>query len=381
VGIVVGCVVILGLIVGGLVVVLTGDEASADEVFLEPAGSSTEDPFTDSTTEGDEISIENVATANSGGAIASVGGDEVGLYGGTQDAGTCDRDQLVAFLEENDEKAAAWARVQGIPPSDIADFVADLTPVRLRADTRVTNHGFRDGEANPIQSVLQAGTAVLVDDTGLPRVKCSCGNPLLAPREVSSPSYDGPEWDGFSPDTIQVVVVQQTVDVLVLVDVDTGDRFERPVGTDGDDDVPEGGGEPDPDPDPDPEPEPEPELGEGDVQFTLRWSGEDDLDLHVLDPAGEEIYYAATSSSSGGQLDVDAIPSCGETGGHVENVFWPTGAAPSGEYEAYVTNLGGCSSAPADYTLEVRSQGELVDSQEGTLAAGETSESITLEAS
>ena len=54
--------------------------------------------------------------------------------------------------------------------------------MRLRFDTRVTNHGFNDGEATPFQSLLEAGTAVLVDNTGVPRVKCNCGNPLAEPK-------------------------------------------------------------------------------------------------------------------------------------------------------------------------------------------------------
>ena len=53
--------------------------------------------------------------------------------------------------------------------ADIESYVAGLTAVRLRWDTRVTNHGFSDGEATAFQSLLQAGTAVLVDDTGVPR--------------------------------------------------------------------------------------------------------------------------------------------------------------------------------------------------------------------
>lgn len=57
-----------------------------------------------------------------------------------------------------------------------------------RADTRVTNHGFADGRATEIQSILQAGTAVFVDDTGLPVVKCSCGNPLGRPAALSDPT-------------------------------------------------------------------------------------------------------------------------------------------------------------------------------------------------
>jgi hypothetical protein len=40
--------------------------------------------------------------------------------------------------------------------------------VILQRDTRVTNHGFRNGRATPTQSILQAGTAVLVDEYGVP---------------------------------------------------------------------------------------------------------------------------------------------------------------------------------------------------------------------
>ena len=50
-----------------------------------------------------------------------------------------------------------------MPPtaSEIPAFVDDLTPVLLRADTRVTNHGFVDGTANQIPAVLQAGLEAL----------------------------------------------------------------------------------------------------------------------------------------------------------------------------------------------------------------------------
>jgi hypothetical protein len=45
----------------------------------------------------------------------------------------------------------------------------------------VTNHSFVDGRAVAFQSILQAGTAVLVDQDGVPVARCRCGNPLLKP--------------------------------------------------------------------------------------------------------------------------------------------------------------------------------------------------------
>lgn len=75
----------------------------------------------------------------------------------------------------------------------------------------------------------------------------------------------------------------------------------------------------------------DPNPGSGDVQATLSWTSGDDLDLHVIDPSGEEVYYSNPTSASGGQLEVDRIPGCSSDGSqHVENIFWPTGESPPG---------------------------------------------------
>ncbi len=73
---------------------------------------------------------------------------------------------------------------------------------------------------------------VLVDEFGVPRAKCSCGNPLLPPQPLSSkPTYVGPVWPGFSTTTIVVVIVTVAVpDGFVIVDLSTGAMIVRPVG-------------------------------------------------------------------------------------------------------------------------------------------------------
>lgn len=78
-------------------------------------------------------------------------------------------------------------------------------------------------------------------------------------------------------------------------------------------------------------------LGTGDVQVTLTWQSVNDLDLRVTDPSGEVIYYAHRGAASGGILDVDANPGCNHlTPRPVENIFWPTGLAPAGQYVVQV---------------------------------------------
>lgn len=51
--------------------------------------------------------------------------------------------------------------------------------------------------------MLQAGTAVLVDAEGTPRVRCKCGNPLAPPEPVEgTPKYTGTPWPDFNPQAL-----------------------------------------------------------------------------------------------------------------------------------------------------------------------------------
>ena len=161
-------------------------------------------------------------------------GGTPGLYGGSRINSVCDVAQLVRFLEENADKASAWAGVQGIQPSEIADFIGRLTPVILSNDTRVTNYGFDKGTAPARQVVLQAGSAVLVDAFGVPRARCLCGNPLLPPVPVKkTPKYTGDPWPRFDPRIVVVIVpAPNPLTELTLIDIATGEPFVQPLPTD-----------------------------------------------------------------------------------------------------------------------------------------------------
>lgn len=172
-------------------------------------------------------------------------GDSPGLYGGTRQASTCDQRKLIAFLQANPDKGRAWAEVQGIPVSDIPRYVSRLTPVLLRTDTLVTNHGYRDGRATSAPAVLQAGMGVLVNGYGVPVVKCNCGNPLTRPEQKISTGnaiYTGRSWPGFEKRNVTRIRPRDsrkgTITAFVLVDPEATMGFERPRATGGEQDGP-----------------------------------------------------------------------------------------------------------------------------------------------
>jgi len=111
-------------------------------------------------------------------------------------------------------------------------------------------------------------------------------------------------------------------------------------------------------------------LGTGDVQVTLLWADGNDLDLHVIDPSGAEIYFSNPKSPSGGTLDHDDTAGCASTGTHVENVFWAVGGAPPGRYRVFVENYSSCGN-PSRYTLRATAKGQVAISSSATVGAHE----------
>ena len=137
---------------------------------------------------------------------ASPGPTGTDLYAGSGDNRLCDRRFLIDYLNTHQGEAKAWAEVEHISTDQIPAFVNGLTPKVLSHDVRVTNHGYIDGKAVPRQSVLQAGTVVLVDSKDQPVTRCLCGNPLLPAIEaLGPPDYKGDKWPGFDPGHIIVI--------------------------------------------------------------------------------------------------------------------------------------------------------------------------------
>ncbi|MCD4534048.1 IPT/TIG domain-containing protein [Nocardioides sp. cx-169] len=106
-------------------------------------------------------------------------------------------------------------------------------------------------------------------------------------------------------------------------------------------------------------------LGGGDIQATLTWSHAADMDLHALEPDGNEIYYSNPTSSTGGELDHDSNVGCGDSSHVAENIRWPAGAAPAGSYYFRVNTYSECGVEVPEWQLEVRVAGRLVLQRSG----------------
>ncbi|WP_434090960.1 DUF6777 domain-containing protein [Streptomyces goshikiensis] len=230
-----------------LVVVLTrpsgkgdGGDTARGEVFLQPAAATGPDPFTESTaakgvapppqTPPPEGSGTPTAARETGATVTrSVSGDAAGVFGGTRDIASCDVEKQITVLSAQPSKNGAFAQALGIRPETVPGYLRSLTPVQLALDTRVTNHGYRSGKGTEYQAVLQAGTAVMVDDRGVPRVRCACGNPLGPPVPLTAnPERHGRPWSSYQPaKAVAIAPAAKTVDKFVIYDHRSKQWYER----------------------------------------------------------------------------------------------------------------------------------------------------------
>jgi uncharacterized protein DUF6777/zinc ribbon protein len=206
-------VTVLALVAGLVVFVLSREEAQAAVIYEQPLAPGP-DPFTNPV----DVSAASVgaviptpgSTASptpqtSPGGTSSPGGTgspptsvtpspgptSTQPFGGTGSNTVCDRELLIRSLQANPTAGAEWARVRGMSMESLPVYIRGLTPATLTADTRVTNHSLTGGRARPFQSILPAGTAVLLDSGGRVVARCRCGNPLLNAIPVSKGTCKG----------------------------------------------------------------------------------------------------------------------------------------------------------------------------------------------
>ena len=125
----------------------------------------------------------------------------------------------------------------------------------------------------------------------------------------------------------------------------------------------------------------------GDPQFTLIWDTDGvDLDLHVIEPGGKEIFWEDPKGNKGGELDVDNTKGFGP-----ENVYWLVesdgpgsekvkGPGPPGVYKWYVVYWGGFGgiAKPTHWQVRVKHAGKVTVYHGKFKALNERSKTYTL---
>ncbi len=100
-------------------------------------------------------------------------------------------------------------------------------------------------------------------------------------------------------------------------------------------------------------------VGTGEIQTNVTWDTPADVDLHLIDPSGKEIYYASRNSPTGGQLDLDSNAGCATDGPRAENIFWGDGIiVPHGEYILRVDYWSSCDAPSTNYTVTINLRGK-----------------------
>lgn len=114
-------------------------------------------------------------------------------------------------------------------------------------------------------------------------------------------------------------------------------------------------------------------AGSSELQVSLNWVHPVDMDLHVLAPGDDLIFFANKVGAQGGQLDLDSNPACFLDYIQNENITWRTTAPVAGEYVVRVDLWSACEVAEnMPYIVTVR-RGDQVSTYEGSFIAADES--------
>lgn len=100
-------------------------------------------------------------------------------------------------------------------------------------------------------------------------------------------------------------------------------------------------------------------VGTGTLQVSLSFDNDKDVDLHLIEPNDDHIYYGNMMSSNGGELDLDSNPACSIDGINNENITYSEEAQlDAGTYYVYVDMYSNCDpSIATNYVASVHLDG------------------------
>jgi hypothetical protein len=124
---------------------------------------------------------------------------------------------------------------------------------------------------------------------------------------------------------------------------------------------------------------------QADLVFSLAWDVDADLDLHVVQPDGTEIWSRKisayeppvvgpvddTAAAAAGHLDFDSNSQCNIDGRRLENVIFGMNP-PSGHYIVRVDTFSLCGQSSARWTLTVTLRGTVVATASGISLPSDT---------
>ncbi len=104
------------------------------------------------------------------------------------------------------------------------------------------------------------------------------------------------------------------------------------------------------------------EGGTGKLQVSLSWNKPNDVDLHLIEPGGEEIYFGNRESDNGGKLDVDSNAACSIDNINNENITYGNNATvANGVYTVKIRLWSACQvTAITNYVVTVRYNGNII---------------------
>lgn len=119
------------------------------------------------------------------------------------------------------------------------------------------------------------------------------------------------------------------------------------------------------------------DVGTGRLQVSLTFDQTTDLDLYLVEPDGETIYYGNSTSSNGGILDLDSNPACWSDGVNNENITYDDQAEiEAGTYTVRVNNYEDCVGEQVNFSVVARYNGQIIATSgnpnpyNGSFAAG-----------
>ena len=123
-------------------------------------------------------------------------------------------------------------------------------------------------------------------------------------------------------------------------------------------------------------------LASGALVITLTWFEDVNLSLHVIDPAGEELYWGAqstqppfsfdqTDGGSYGTIDFDSNANCEIDGLDREDATWASPPAP-GTYTVRVDAASLCGQPIAHWTVKATLEGKTVGEASGVAVDADT---------